>query len=246
MNVRRSIAAAMVVAVAALASQMGPAGGAGPALYPDLVTLQPDNLSFDVVTLADGRAHNVIRFDNGVANTGPGRLELEGKKRSKIYQRVYDAPQGGTLVQNTFLGNDGVFHRGHNHYHIENFASYVLLRRDPGTGAYGEISRGTKTSFCIIDVRRVSGSDSAQYTGCGRTLQGLTVGWSDIHGAYLADQWIDLGVAAGGPALADGEYKVQSTANPGIGGSPRIIETNYANNTNERSFSVVAGRIVVN
>lgn len=248
MTVRRFIVAAMVlVSVTLGAQQVIPAGSAGPALYPDLITLPPDDLSFSAVTLADGRVHNVVRFDNTVANVGSGRLHLEGRKRSKIYQRAYDAPQGGTLVANTFLGNDSVFHKSHNHYHMENFASYSLLKQNAATGVFSEISRGTKTSFCIIDTVRYSGTYNAEFNSCGRSTQGLTVGWADTYDASLVDQWIDLGVRqTGAPALPDGEYQIRSIANPDTGNSPRIIESDYANNAAERGFSVVNGQLVVN
>jgi hypothetical protein len=218
------------------------ASSAGPPLLPDLQTLAPTALRFDVVQMTDG-AHNVLRFDNTVHNVGPGRLELEGRKRSKIYQRVYDAPQGGSLVETLFLGNDGVFHKGHNHYHLENFASYTLQQQVGG--AYVDTTQvGTKTSFCVIDVTRVSGSYSPQYWQCGRAVQGLTVGWGDTYNAALADQWIDLGkVVFGQPALADGQYAVKSKANPAVGGSPHIAEANGGNNVGIRFFNVAGGVI---
>ena len=186
----------------------------------------------------------MLRFDNTVWNAGPGRLELEGSKRSKIYQNLYDAPTGGVRVQQLYLGNDSVFHPGHNHYHLQNFASYLLLHED-GSGAYRATAHnGTKTSFCIIDTERVQGTSSAQYTLCGRTLQGLTVGWADTYGARLDEQWIDLGVATSTAPLADGEYAVQSTANPPSGNAARkLTESNYGNNVAITYFTVQAGAI---
>ena len=233
---------AILIAIASFAGRT--VSSAGAPLYPDLQTLAPTGLRFDVVQLSDG-AHHVLRFDNGVYNAGPGRLELEGRKRSKIYQRVYDAPQGGALTATLFLGNDSIFHKGHNHYHLENFASYTLQQQVDG--AYADTTRlGSKTSFCIIDVTRVSGPYGPQYLQCGRSLQGLTVGWADIYQASLADQWIDLGkVVPGQPPLADGAYAVKSHANPGIGNAPRIVEANTANNVGIRYFTVVNGAIVL-
>jgi hypothetical protein len=223
------------------------ASGAGTPQLPDLQTLPPDHLRLDTVQLADGRQHNVIRFDNTILNSGAGRLEFEGKKRSKVYQNIYDTATGGALAEKVFIGNDSVFHPGHNHYHIENFASYVLLRKD-ASGAYVETSaRGTKTSFCIVDTVRIQGSYAPAYTSCGRTIQGLTVGWADVYGASLADQWVDLGIATGGRPLADGEYAIQSTANPGNGsGISKIRESNYSNNMNRRYFTVVNGVLTMN
>ena len=185
--------------------------------------------------LGDGRTHYVLRFDNTVWNAGQGRLELEGQKRRKIYQQLYDAPTGGNLVQRIYIGNDSIFHEGHNHYHLENFASYLLLAKDASGVYQATTKRGTKTSFCIMDSRRISGSYSAQYTTCGQKLQGLTVGWGDVYGAWLAEQWIDLGTSR----LADGDYAVQSTADP----ANKLYESDNANNVARTYFTVSGGQI---
>ena len=208
----------------------GPVAGA--ALYPDLITLRPSNLYFDQVTMSDGLAHYVLRFDNTVANVGNGRVELEGKKRSKVYQNIYDAATGGNLAQQIYIGNDSIFHEGHNHYHIENFASYLLLKDGQAT-----TKKGTKTSSCVMDIVRVQGSYNAQYTTCGREVQGLTVGWGDTYGAHLADQWIDLGTTP----LADGNYTVQSTADP----RNILVESDDNNNTAWTCFTVQSRTITI-
>ena len=134
-----------------------------------ILRLPPANLRFDVVTLDDRKRHHVLRFDNTVWNAGPGRLELEGSKRSKIYQNLYDAPTGGVRVQQLYLGNDSVFHRSHSHYHFENFAAYLLLAKNT-TGYEPTASQGTKTSFCIIDTTWQTGSHPKQYTLCDQVI----------------------------------------------------------------------------
>ena len=213
-----------------------PPQGGGPAFYPDLQTRPPTDLQFDTEVLGDGQTHHVLRFANTVWNAGQGRLELEGKKRSKIYQNVYNAATGGTLVQRLYVGNDSTFHEGHNHYHLENFASYLLLQQDMNGAYQATTKKGTKTSFCIMDTEQLLGSYSAQYTRCDRVLQGLTVGWADTYGAYLVDQWIDLGTSP----LTDGEYAVQSTADP----RDQLAESNNANNVAVTYFRVEGGTIM--
>ncbi|MBM3946879.1 MAG: hypothetical protein FJ315_05710 [SAR202 cluster bacterium] len=89
----------------------------------------------------------------------------------------------------------------------------------------------------------LEGSYGAQYTGCGPTIQGSSVGWGDLYGANLIDQWIDLG-PAGSTYLADGYYAVQSTVNPPQGNSvPKLTETNYTNNVGRSYFGVQGGAI---
>jgi hypothetical protein len=226
----------VVLLFAVLSDGAGPAR-AGAALYPDLRTLRPTNLYFDRVVYADGSTHHVLRFANTVWNAGSGRLTLEGQKRSKIYQRVFDAPKGGNLVQRIYIGNDSIYHEGHEHYHLENFASYLLLKKDASGVYQATTKKGTKTSFCIMDTSRVSGSYSAQFTSCGRTYQGMTVGWGDTYGASLIDQWVDLGTSR----LADGTYAVRSTADP----LNKIAESNDGNNRASTCFTVRSGTISI-
>jgi len=225
-----------VLLFAVLSEGAGPAR-AGAALYPDLRTLPPTNLYFDRVVYGDGSTHYVLRFANTVWNAGSGRLTLEGQKRSKIYQRVFDAPQGGNLVQRIYIGNDSIYHEGHEHYHLENFASYLLLKKDASGVYQATTKKGTKTSFCVMDTSRVSGSYSAQFTSCGRTYQGMTVGWGDTYGASLIGQWVDLGYSP----LADGTYAVRSTADP----LNKIAESNDGNNRASTCFTVRSGTISI-
>ncbi len=237
MNARLVLVVVLLITAGMLSAGAGPAMGAGTPLYPDLRTLRPTNLYFDQVVYGDGSTHYVLRFDNTVWNAGSGRLELEGKKRSKIYQNLYDAPRGGNLAKRIYIGNDSIYHEGHNHYHLENFASYLLLKKDANGVYQATTKKGTKTSFCIMDTGRVSGSYSAQYTACGRTLQGLTVGWGDTYGAHLSEQWVDLGTSR----LADGTYAVQSTADP----KNKLAESNDGNNVATTCFTVRSGTISI-
>ena len=71
----------------------------------------------------------------------------------------------------------------------------------------------------------------------------MSVGWGDTYGAGLSDQWVVLGpVAESNVALPDGEYGLQSQADPNDllneGGGAR--ETN---NTTIAYFQVVSGAI---
>jgi hypothetical protein len=209
-------------------------GSTGAALYPDLVTHRPFELYFDQVVFSDGSTHHVLRFSNTVENIGSGRLELQGEKQSKIYQNVYDAARGGNLVQQIYIGNDSIFHEGHDHYHIENFNSYLLLQKD-ASGVYQATTKEEIKSSCLLDFFRASGSYSAQYTSCldpagDETLQGLTVGWADTYWAELIDQWVDLGSSP----LANGTYAIRSTADP----LNMIAESNNENNHASTCFTV--------
>ena len=205
----------LVGVVGCLAGYAGSAAGAGEPLYPDLRPRPPSELVFDTEVLADGATHHVLRFTTVVWNAGRGRLELEGTPRPRdrgtpVYQNLYDRPAGGARVAHRRVAVDLVFHPGHDHYHLEDFAAYLLLRKD-ADGAYRPTTkRGAKASFCVMDSEWVRGPHRPHYEACGRALQGLTPGWADAYGAWLPDQWVDLGAAP----LADGDYAVKVTADP--------------------------------
>ena len=161
-----------------------------------------------------------MRFSNTVWNAGEERLEVQGnpkppKKKDQnivrqIYQNLYDAPVGGNQVSHKQVASDAIYHAGHQHFHFADFASYLLLQRD-ASGAYqGTTKKGSKTSFCIMDTSLVQGGADDQYRACGGELQGLTPGWGDTYDWSLVDQWIVLG----NQPLGDGEYGLQSTADP--------------------------------
>ncbi len=48
----------------------------------------------------------------------------------RIYQNFYDAGVGGTLALQRQVSSDIYYHPSHYHYHFQNFASYLLLKRD--------------------------------------------------------------------------------------------------------------------
>jgi Lysyl oxidase len=192
-------------------------------LYPNLKTLKPTDLRFGTQTI-NGTTHKVLRFSNTVWNAGEGRLELRAKtvstssgKKTRVDQYVYDNAGGFT---SKYVG-DMVFHSSHNHFHFQDFARYELWTRADydnwvaSNRAQGQaIKRGAKTTFCIMDtdlVQRLPNSPSnSVYNSCSPSVQGMSVGWGDTYGYYLADQWIDLGTSS----LPDGQYVLRSVADP--------------------------------
>ncbi len=190
-------------------------------LYPDLKTLKPADLRFATATI-NGSTHQVLRFSNTAWNAGQGRLELRAStvsttsgNKTRVYQRIYDSAGGYTRK---YVG-DFVYHSSHNHFHFQDFAQYQLWTRADYdrwlSGGQGQAKRkGAKTTFCLMDtyrVRALTGSpSSAYYTTCGKTLQGISVGWGDKYGYHLPGQWIDLGTSR----LPDGDYVLRSVADP--------------------------------
>jgi hypothetical protein len=186
---------------------------AAPTLYPSLRTLPVSNLSFD--RHPDDEETWIVRFANTVWNAGEGRLELESDVDSTdmpkpIYQNLYDAPVGGNRTERKRVARDFIWHPQHNHFHFADFAEYRLLGQNAG-GVYRPMkTEGVKTSYCIMDTQRREGDYPDQYTTCNADRQGLSPGWADTYRADLYDQWVVLG----DQLLSDGEYAVQSIADP--------------------------------
>jgi hypothetical protein len=208
-------------------------------LYPDVRALPPSDLQFDIV---DGDLH-VLRFSNTIWNAGQGRLELEGDSdpfgANTNYQNLYDEPVGGTRVSHEIVASDFIFHASHNHFHFADFASYRLLTKDAQGTYQPSTQESTKISFCIRDTDHVEGDFNESYTRCSRDYQGLTPGWGDTYRFSLPDQWVVLGDRF----LADGEYGLESTADPRNllnEGDPTL----RANNTAVTYFTVEEGMIV--
>ncbi len=247
--------AAVAFAVLACALMPAPARAAT-TLYPDLKTVPPSDLRFDSGTLeSGGEIHYVLRFSNTVWNGGQGPFEIHGTpgvKNSTVSQRIFDDAGGFSDVA---VSTDLAYHPGHGHFHLQDFAEYELWTKadfDAWTASGRKAGQakhfGTKTSFCIMDTRRLEtlpGTPSSRvYSQCGSTVQGLSVGWGDTYRWSLPEQWVDLGVSP----LPDGSYVLRSIADPlnklyeSPKGSDATRESAQANEATT-TFTVQRGRI---
>ena len=171
-----------------------------------LPNLQPAD-AFDVQMAASGTQ---LRFSTQSHNLGDGPLEIEGGETGNgvqnVYQRIY-LSDGGT--RDKFAGQF-VWHEAHAHTHFEGYATYTLqLYGAPG----GSAREGHKTSFCLMDTDLIDGSlpgspGSPHYAICDTNIQGISVGWGDTYGHYLADQDIDI------TGLASGDYELKIEIDP--------------------------------
>ena len=202
LGLRVAIVGGMGLALLAvfLAAPSGPAVGAEASaeLLPDLQTQEGwlnGHLRLDVQHQRYRRwIRRYLRLDNEVVNLGSGPLELyplsedcdgDGKRRNDrtAMQRVYhDANDNGTFQRELdtaytdYVVGCMVHHHRHQHWHFEGFAVYELYEIAQDGLRTGEVLRSSdKVSFCIIDIHRHAGGDSAYYNGCGRNaVQGLT------------------------------------------------------------------------
>ena len=193
-----------------------------------VLELKPNLQAFPAGNLAiiqDLSGATQLIFSATTWNNGDGPLVLVAGEtdsatlKQKVYQRVF-------LSDGTFydrVAGDFVWHPSHNHFHFEDYALYTLQPFNaPGASA----RTSAKTSFCVmdttaVDTRLPGAPNKPVYATCGNVMQGMSVGWGDTYGNYLAGQSIDL------TGLPDGDYKLIIEADP----KKRLLEINDSDNT---------------
>jgi Lysyl oxidase len=128
-----------------------------------------------------------------------------------------------------------MFHLAHNHWHFQDFAKYELRPMATDGPSETVVGSSDKVSFCLVDTNQVRndlpGFSSTRYYGVGLLhcdkdeVTGISIGWSDLYSAGLADQWIDIGPKGGG--IPNGTYCMISTVDP----SDHLLEIKETNNS---------------
>ncbi|HVL33120.1 MAG TPA: lysyl oxidase family protein [Actinomycetota bacterium] len=184
--------------------------------------------------IGEGPLELRFRID-GVASTDTADQQM--------VQRIHDSA-GGFRDR---LADSYEFHAVHGHVHYKGFGQSFLWPVT-WTGSGPEriptpdgrpAAAGKKVGFCVIDVALMDDYWGAQGNG-PRTwtfpvcnvpteqdergtwlVQGISVGWADIYGWNLPDQYVDI------TTLKDGLYEVQQLANPNLS----VVESDYTNDT---------------
>ncbi len=187
-----------------------------------VLELKPNLQTFPASDLA--LVGNQLIFSTTSWNHGDGPLELRAGERDStslkqnVYQRVY-LSDGGFYDR---LAGTFEWHPEHNHFHFEDYALYTL---QPVNAPGGSERTGSKTTFCVMDTTIVNTNlpgapQNAVYATCGADVQGMSVGWGDTYGYWLAGQSIDF---TGNP---DGDYKLIIEVDP----KKRLLELNDGDN----------------
>ena len=183
-------------------------------LLPDLQTLPLTSLQL-FHDAKSGRTH--LSFSNSIWNSGPGKLELIGHQNQdrdqiRVVQRVYGADP--EIFEQHRVG-EFVFHDRHEHWHLEQFASYEVWSVDKMGSLENMVASGGKVSYCVMDVSLAENGLSEgivpryrSYTHCEENRQGLSVGWVDTYKYFYPGQSIEVS------ALEDGIYALVSTVDP--------------------------------
>jgi Lysyl oxidase/Bacterial pre-peptidase C-terminal domain len=210
---------------------------ANPALLPDIFVRDDDLYDNEIVTTTNP-PKTIIRFSNGTANIGDGKLYVygsgvdNGDGTEDIIQRIYFP--GGEYIDRT--AGQFVFHPSHNHIHVQNWCEYRVRQVLPDDGVGAIVVKGQKTSFCILDLNIYDSSlpnynPSGEFHTCSSTIQGLSVGWIDVYNKTLSGQNIDI---TGVPA---GTYWLESQADP----NNAFLERDEYNNATRIKFTIGSG-----
>lgn len=213
-----------------------PAAPSGTALYPDLRTVVPQHLN-----LVNEHQRDILRFSNGIANTGGGPWALRPEpalgtaptvtavqeiRDSGAYYKCGTQPKQVTACYNVvaeFPTSTFAYHETHNHWHIDDVALFEVRKGSPTGPIVG--GNSIKTTFCLIDWYKLDdNSPSAErvFFDCYTSYQGISVGWVDQYHQATDGQQVEL---TGEPDAND--YYLVSTANAaGV-----FKEQNYTNNT---------------
>jgi hypothetical protein len=195
-----------------------------------------------------------LRFNQTIANIGEGpfllRFALSGlvtpwPQDNRVVQRVVwsDGTYRDQALEETYQ-----FHSVHAHLHYRGFGQTQLFRWSPRRGRVGEpVTVGHKVGFCVIDVLLLdeywgrTGNGPRAHTfpfSCfvpkdvdlsgpeAWVEEGVQVGWADVYGWNLADQYIDI------TDVPDGVYELVQIANPNAVANPvgYAVETTTADN----------------
>lgn len=194
----------MSLMVSVPAAAQGPTRG----FLPDLRTVIPKHLS-----IMNEHQREILRFTNGIANTGDGPLRLRpefpapgsGESQDAV-QEILDAE--GRIVSEAVV-SQFEFHEDHHHWHVANVARFEVRVGSPTGPVFG--TAAVKVGFCIIDWYKLE--DNARtiervYWACEFSYQGISVGWVDQYNQAIPGQELDL---TGAPP---GRYYLVSVANP--------------------------------
>ena len=217
-----SLVLLLLLPVSAVAAPRGSTG-----LLPDLRTVVPTHLQ-----LVNAGQQEILRFSNGIANTGPGPWALRPEPSLDVareqnlstvaaVQELRDAnayyacgtqPKNVTECYNVVserVAGQFEFHVAHNHWHIGDVALFEVRKGSPTGPIVG--GNSIKTTFCLIDWYKLSDNAPTServFFDCFASFQGISTGWVDQYHQSTEGQQLNL---TGVPDAED--YYLVSTAN---------------------------------
>jgi hypothetical protein len=193
-------------------------------LYPDMRTVIPLHLQ-----LVNRHQKSILRFSNGIANTGDGPLRLRPLTENGITTAIQEIlDKDGNIVLETPT-TQYEFHEAHNHWHVGDVALFEIHSGSPTGPIVG--TNSIKVTFCLLDWYKLIGNSPTSqryYWDCYTSYQGISPGWVDQYHHSLEGQALDL------TGVVQGRYYLVSTSNP----SGLFLEKDMTNNTAWVSFDL--------
>jgi hypothetical protein len=213
--------AGILVAAPRISFAVDPSG-----LLPDIRTVVPKHLQ-----VVNRQQREIIRFTNGIANTGDGPWQMrprfpisDSNQTQDAFQQILDA--NGQVVEEKLV-SQFEFHEQHNHWHIGGIALFEIRAGSLDGPVVGDNS--IKVTFCLIDWYKLDGNSPTTeraYFDCAGATQGVSVGWVDQYHQATEGQQLDI---TGAPV---GDYYLVSTSAP----DAVFVEKDTTNNTAWTSF----------
>lgn len=220
-----ALAGLSVIVVAAVAAPSGPPSSTAglEANLPDLRTVVPRHLQ-----VVNEHQRELLRFSNGIANTGNGPWALRPKHTlglqptTTAIQEIRSSgakylcgtqPKQITACYTILAEHEATifeFHPTHNHWHTGQVALFQIRQGSPT----GPLAGGQqfKTGFCLIDLVNLDGNAPTSqkvFWDCETSYQGVSAGWIDQYHQATDGQELEV------TALPDGDaYYLVSTTNP--------------------------------
>ncbi len=234
---------------------------AGPPALPDLVALTTGGYLSPYIDTTEIPGHQLMRFSSAVANQGAGPASLVSANSGtppagsgitswinadgtqNVLQQVYAYDGSSFSFESYRPAGKMVWHSGHSHFHLDGYAGYRLLTKNPDgtpgpvakrTGLDGSDAVGDKIGFCLINILSsftIPGTSTSSTTlpgynkpgqpgtGCG-FLQGISTGMADVYDSVYDGQWIDV------TGVPNGQYFLEVT----LDAQNVILESNENNN----------------
>lgn len=221
---RSSFLLLLVMCVSLIAAGRTLASRSTSGLYPDLQTVVPTHLQ-----LVNQQQRTILRFSNGIANTGPGHWRLRPENQGGVTSAIQEILNADGTIAREYLASTFEFHPAHNHWHIGDVALFEVRAGSPTGPIAG--SNSIKITFCLLDWYRLDGNaptSQRTYWDCATSYQGVSPGWVDQYHQSVEGQQLDL------TGVAPGRYYLVSTTNP----AKTFLETNLTNNTAWVSFDL--------
>ncbi len=197
-------------------------------LYPDIRTVVPEKLQ-----LVHEHQRDILRFSNGIANTGEGPWALRPDFQGSVVKAIQEIRDANGNVVCEHLASEFVFHPAHNHWHIDKIAQYEVHKGTPTGLLVGENS--IKISFCLLDWYELDGNSppsKSEFWDCYTSYQGISVGWVDQYHQSIEGQQLDLTEECDSLQDKPKTYYLVSTANY----AGTFLEKDYTNNSAWTSF----------